>query len=280
MLTPQEVSARSFTKTMMGGYNMTMVDEFLDELTEDYTSLYKENASLKAKMKVLVEKVEEYRATEDSMRATLLTAQKMADSLVKEAEEKRDEILKQAEAAAREKVDGYRREAEQCAKRLQQGQEEIQRFVTESRALCEKELQFLEEFPNLPLEENEPVAAAVEEIEEKILSAGEAAPAPQTAEAAPQAAEAAPAAQAAEPAPQTAEPAPQAADAPKAGPVDEVFRTLVAGPKGPEQKAPTAEKLLDTLAAAETQEPEDLSATRRVNINELKFGPNYRGGAD
>ena len=94
MLTPQEVSARSFTKTMMGGYNMTMVDEFLDELTDDYTSLYKENASLKAKMKVLVEKVEEYRATEDSMRATLLTAQRMADSIVKEAEEKRDALSK------------------------------------------------------------------------------------------------------------------------------------------------------------------------------------------
>ena len=125
MLTPQEVSARSFTKTMMGGYNMTMVDEFLDELTDDYTSLYKENASLKAKMKVLVEKVEEYRATEDSMRATLLTAQRMADSIIKEAEEKRDGILQQAEAAAREKLDGYRKEAEQYSKRLQQGQEEI-----------------------------------------------------------------------------------------------------------------------------------------------------------
>ena len=74
MLTPQEVSARSFTKSVMGGYNMTMVDEFLDELTDDYTSLYKENASLKAKLKVLVEKVEEYRATEDSMRVTLLAA--------------------------------------------------------------------------------------------------------------------------------------------------------------------------------------------------------------
>ena len=44
------------------------------------------------------------------------------------------------------------------------------------------------------------------------------------------------------------------------------------------QEAPTAEKLLDTLAAAETEE--DLSATRRVNINDLKFGPNYRGGTD
>ncbi len=261
MLTPQEVSARSFTKTMMGGYNMTMVDEFLDELTDDYTSLYKENASLKAKMKVLVEKVEEYRATEDSMRATLLTAQRMADSIVKEAEEKRDGILQQAEAAAREKLDGYRKEAEQYTKRLQQGQEALQRFVAESRALCEKELQFLDEFPSRPLEEAEPVAAAVEEIEEKILSAGEAAPA-------------APEAQ--------AEPAPQAESGPKAasGPVEEVFRTLVAGPKGSESSAPTAEKLLDTLAAAEETQEEDLSATRRVNINELKFGPNYRGGAD
>ena len=79
MLTPQEVSTHAFSKAVMGGYNMAMVDEFLDELTDDYTALYKENAALKAKLKVLVEKVEDYRATEDSMRATLLTAQKMAD---------------------------------------------------------------------------------------------------------------------------------------------------------------------------------------------------------
>ena len=77
MLTPQEVSTHSFAKASFGGYNMAMVDEFLDELTDDYTALYKENAALKAKLKVLVEKVEEYRATEDSMRATLLTAQRM-----------------------------------------------------------------------------------------------------------------------------------------------------------------------------------------------------------
>ena len=79
MLTPQEVSGRAFSKAAFGGYNMAMVDEFLDELTDDYTSLYKENAALKAKLKVLVDKVEEYRATEDSMRAALLTAQRMAD---------------------------------------------------------------------------------------------------------------------------------------------------------------------------------------------------------
>lgn len=247
MLTPQEVSARSFTKTMMGGYNMTMVDEFLDELTDDYTSLYKENASLKAKMKVLVEKVEEYRATEDAMRSTLLTAQRMADSIVKEAEEKRDGILKQAEAAAREKLEDYRREAEQYSKRLQQGQDEIQRFVAESRALCEKELRFLEEFPSLPLEESGPAAAAEEAA---VLSAGE------------------PAAQTPPPPPPEPPADPEPPAAPEAAPP----------PPAREAASPTAEKLLDALAAAETGE--DLSATRRVNINELKFGPNYRGGTD
>ena len=78
MLTPQEVSEHAFAKASFGGYNMAMVDEFLDVLTADYTTLYKENATLKAKMKVLVDKVEEYRSTEEAMRKALMAAQRMA----------------------------------------------------------------------------------------------------------------------------------------------------------------------------------------------------------
>lgn len=100
MLTPQEVSERAFPKASFGGYNMAQVDEFLDLLTADYTSLYNENAVLKSKMKVLVEKVEEYRATEDAMRKALMTAQRMADELVKEAEAKKAQILSDAEGEA------------------------------------------------------------------------------------------------------------------------------------------------------------------------------------
>lgn len=267
MLTPQEVSSRSFTKTMMGGYNMTMVDEFLDELTDDYTSLYKENATLKAKMKVLVERVEEYRATEDSMRATLLTAQRMAESIVKEAEEKRDGILHQAETAARERLESLRKEAEGYQKRLQQGQAEIRRFVAESRSLCEKELRFLDEFPELPLEDEaeEPVRAEETAKAEEI---GRRVPAPQEAEDAPAVPEAA--------VPETAVPeaaVPEAAVSEAAAP-----QAAPAVPRVPE--APSAEAILEALAAKEVPSAEDLSATRRVNINELKFGPNYRGGAE
>ena len=79
MLTPQEVSEHAFAKASFGGYNMAMVDEFLDLLTEDYTTLYKENATLKAKMKVLVDKVEEYRAlaTKNNIRIEGSTYDKM-----------------------------------------------------------------------------------------------------------------------------------------------------------------------------------------------------------
>ena len=151
MLTPQEVSTHAFSKAVMGGYNMAMVDEFLDELTDDYTALYKENAALKAKLKVLVEKVEDYRATEDSMRATLLTAQKMADSIVHEAEAKRDEILAQAETSAREKIGQLRQEVEAAEERLHQGQRDLAQFIAASREICEKELKFLEQLPELTL---------------------------------------------------------------------------------------------------------------------------------
>ena len=174
MLTPQEVSTHAFTKAVMGGYNMAMVDEFLDELTDDYTALYKENAALKAKMKVLVEKVEDYRATEDSMRATLLTAQKMADSIVHEAEAKRDQILAQAESDAQAKISRLRQETEEAEERLRQGQLDLARFIAASRALCAKEVEFLDKLPELPVEttaSNPPEEAPVEEIEEKVMAA-------------------------------------------------------------------------------------------------------------
>ena len=147
MLTPQEVSTHSFSKASFGGYNMAMVDEFLDELTDDYTALYKENAALKAKLKVLVEKVEEYRATEDSMRATLLTAQKMADSIVHEAEAKRDQMLEEARSGAQERISQYGSELEAAQERLRQGQQELAEFIRASRELCERELRFLEQLP-------------------------------------------------------------------------------------------------------------------------------------
>lgn len=179
MLTPQEVSSRAFSKAAFGGYNMAMVDDFLDELTDDYTALYKENAALKAKMKVLVDKVEEYRATEDSMRAALLSAQKMASTMVEEAESKKASLLANAEVEARAKLGSIREELLFEQKRLNNAKAAMTDFMNRSRAVCESQLKLLEQLPDLtPADLEAPVAeekeaeelAGITAIGEKILS--------------------------------------------------------------------------------------------------------------
>ena len=67
MITPQAIREKTFEKAVFGGYDMASVDSFLEELVNDFTTMQKENAVLKAKMKVLVDKVEEYRGNEDAM---------------------------------------------------------------------------------------------------------------------------------------------------------------------------------------------------------------------
>ena len=102
MFTPQEIEQISFGVATFGGYDKRDVDEFLEPLTEDYVTLYKENALLKSKMKVLVSKLTEYRENEDKLKDAIVNAQKTCDMMVKEAEIKCTQMLQDANAAATE----------------------------------------------------------------------------------------------------------------------------------------------------------------------------------
>ena len=99
MFTPQQIEQVTFGRATFGGYDMQAVDEFLEPLLEDYVTLYKENALLKSKMKVLVSKLEEYRSNEASMKDAIVNAQKTCDKMVKEAEEKCTQMVIEANAA-------------------------------------------------------------------------------------------------------------------------------------------------------------------------------------
>ena len=101
MFTPQQIDQISFGKATFGGYNMDDVDEFLEPLCEDYVTLYKENALLKSKMRVLVGKLEEYRKNEASMKDAVVNAQKTCDKMVHEAEAKCAKMLSDARSAAK-----------------------------------------------------------------------------------------------------------------------------------------------------------------------------------
>lgn len=175
MFTPQEVSEKVFPKSSFGsgGYAMAAVDEFLDTLTEDYTALYKENVALKAKLKVLAEKVEEYRATEDAMRSTLLTAQRMAAKLVQEAQEEKDNLLNEARAQHAAEIRVLDDETNVAKQKLALAQQNLADFIQRSRTLCEEHAAFLTSLPELvPAVEAAPVVAAPVEsdLQKDILS--------------------------------------------------------------------------------------------------------------
>ena len=171
MLTPQEVKSRAFQRASFGGYNMGQVDEFLDVLTEDYTALYNDNAVLKSKMKVLVDKVEEYRSTEEAMRKALMTAQRMADELVREAEAKKAEILAAAEAEAAKRAEDLKGQIEAEEFRLRSAQENTASFVEKMRALYTEQVQFLAKLEELAPEQPvaaDPVEEAANEIDDNV----------------------------------------------------------------------------------------------------------------
>ena len=184
MMTPQEVANCTFAKAVMGGYNMASVDDFLDKLTEDYAALYKENAALKSKLKVVADKLEEYREVEDAMRSTLLTAQKMASSMVSEAEAKRDALIADAAGAAKRRLEEIqqeladqeqrladkRREVDEAIaaeeRRLAAGQQGLRDFIQSVQSVCQGQLDLLQRLPELPPEPQPEAEPQPEEAEE------------------------------------------------------------------------------------------------------------------
>lgn len=103
MITPQQIDQVSFKKSSFGGYNMQQVDEFLEPLTEDYVTLYKENALLKSKLRVLAGKLEEYRKGEGSAKTASGTdAQAERDKMLAVAKAQCDKMLKDAAAKAQQ----------------------------------------------------------------------------------------------------------------------------------------------------------------------------------
>ncbi len=143
MMTPQEVEDHAFSKATLGGYNMAMVDEFLDLLTEDYTALYNDNAILKNKLKVLSDTVEEYRATDTAIRKTLLAAQQMAESMVSDAEKKKEDLIREAEESAKSCLNDLKKQIADEEYRLQKAKECTAIYVRDVRAAYSGALDYL-----------------------------------------------------------------------------------------------------------------------------------------
>lgn len=150
MITAQDIQEKTFEKAF-NGYNMGQVDEFLDEMAAEITAMAKENAALKGKMRVLVEKVEEYRQTEDSMRLALLSAQKLSAQIESEAREKADAVMADAQQVSDRLTRAAREGIANEEAKLAEAKKVTEKFFEHMRTVCEKQIAFYEKLSGMQL---------------------------------------------------------------------------------------------------------------------------------
>lgn len=173
MMTPQEMRQIVFDKAVFGGYDMASVDEFIEQAALDFTAMHKENNTLKSKMKVLVETIEEYRREQESAKQQLAEAKAAADKLIAETEKKCALMLQQAQAEASTYSVRYKAEAGAEEDRLNRAKALTANYVDRVKQVCAQHLQLLDELTAVDLSQSAAVTQA---------AAAAAAPEPEPAE--------------------------------------------------------------------------------------------------
>lgn len=144
MITAQDIREKTFEKSKFGGYDMASVDDFLEELADDITASQKENAVLKSKMKVLVDKIEEYRANEETLNMAILSAQKLAVQIENDARQRASAMLADADRQVKARVGSIEEETAIQERRLADAKAATAKFFDGIRAMCNAQLKNLD----------------------------------------------------------------------------------------------------------------------------------------
>ena len=145
MLTPLDIENKRFSKQMMNGYSVEEIDEFLDQLTIDYQTLYKENSSLKEKIEEMEMSISHYKTIESTLQNTLVMAQSTADEIKKIANQQADQIVKEAEIQANESVSSIKNQALDEMRNMEEVKKQFEVYKAKMEALLISQLELLKD---------------------------------------------------------------------------------------------------------------------------------------
>ncbi len=145
MITPLDIENKRFAKQMMNGYNVEEVDDFLDELTEDYTKNYKEVNELRAKVEELNNSLVQYKAIESTLQDTLVMAQTTAEEVKNVAKQKADQIVEEAKATAQKQVDDLNNEIVAKQKEVDDIKKQFDIYKAKMESLLISQLELLKD---------------------------------------------------------------------------------------------------------------------------------------
>ena len=110
MITPLDIENKKFSKQMMNGYSVEDVDDFLDDLSVDYTRIYKELSEQKARVEELENALSRYKSIEGTLQNTLVMAQATAEEVKNVAKQQAEQIISDAKSSVQETVNQLNRE--------------------------------------------------------------------------------------------------------------------------------------------------------------------------
>lgn len=139
-LTPMDINNKEF-KRGLRGYNPEEVDEFLDEVIENYEQLYKDNSKLKEKVTLANEQIEHYKKIESTIQNTLLLAQNAADQAKTSAEKEADMVIKNANETAQRILDKAHNDVLELNDEYEKMKQEFIKFRAKFRNFMNTQLQ-------------------------------------------------------------------------------------------------------------------------------------------
>lgn len=145
-MTPYEIQNKKFDKGM-SGYNRDEVHAFLLQVSDYLEELEEEKTELLRKMEVLAEKLEEYREDEESLRAALIGAQKLGDSVIRDAKKKADAILVEAKKKSDDLLGDIRLNMDKESMALSQMQSEVARFKATLLSMYKQHIEVIQAIP-------------------------------------------------------------------------------------------------------------------------------------
>lgn len=246
MISSEDVRRVTFDKAMRG-YRCDDVDDYLKQVAESMDALAAKNDEMQKNLVVLAQRIDQYRAEEDTLRTTMINAQRLGENVIREAKQKAAEIIRAANMKADDREQRARDDVELAKQEIVTLKSEADSFKRSLMEMYRKHINLISKMP----EYNPP---AQEEAQQ---------PAPQPAADQPYAEPAPEAVPYTEPVPAPApvqEPEPQAtsyynpaetAPAPEPTPVaepapekiDTVEFAIAPHPEEPEETAPAAEPM-------------------------------------
>ena len=145
MITPLDIENKKFSKQMMNGYNVEEVDDFLDDLTVDYTKNYKELTELRTKVEELNKSLEHYKTIETTLQNTLVMAQSTAEDIKNVAKQQADQIINEAKGSAKKQADDLENEIVLKNKELDDIKKQFDIYKAKMESLLISQLELLKD---------------------------------------------------------------------------------------------------------------------------------------